>query len=55
MMIITLLPVFIVKNFRCEACGVYYNYFDFIKNYFGLRSDEETKAKMRKLQSKKFP
>ena len=44
------------KNFRCEACNIHYNYFDFIKNYFGLKSDKETKAKMRELRRKKnFP
>ena len=43
------------ENFHCEACGVHYRYFDFIKNYFGLKSDKETKAKMKKLRKKKFP
>ena len=40
------------KNFICESCGVHYRYFDFIKNYFGLKSDKETKAKMRELRGK---
>ena len=42
------------KNFLFESCELYFKYFDFIKNYFGLKSDKETKAKMRELQSKKI-
>ena len=38
------------KNFICEACDIHYNYFDFIKYYFGLKSDKETKANMGELK-----
>ena len=41
------------KNFLFESCELHFKYFDFIKNYFGLKSDKETKAKMRELQTKK--
>ena len=40
------------RNFLCEACGVHYKYFEFIKHYFGLKSDKETKIKMGELRGK---
>lgn len=40
------------RNFRCEACNVHYNYFDFIKHYYSLKTDEQTKAKMREIRAK---
>lgn len=40
------------RNFRCEACNVHFRYFDFIKNYYRLQTDKETKAKMREIRAK---
>lgn len=40
------------RNFRCEACNIHLRYFDFLKNYYGLKTDDETKVKMREIRAK---
>ena len=37
------------KRFYCRGCNLNFNYFEFLRKFYGLESDDEVKKKMKEL------